>query len=230
MSEVSEVARRLKELREQAGLTMRAVSDTLGWSLTRYQHYEDRYKRKYLPFELARALEDMFVRQGVQAGAVLQLAGLEGSQSAPARTGAAVVRPVSLNASAAAGQRDLPVQSAFREGAEGFWFVEGDAKEFVERPANLRGVANAFALYAEGESMQPRYFAGELLFVNPNRPITPNCFVAIEMMDGRGQVRQFLRRTHDGIFVRRLTPDQEQRLPAREVKRLYRITGSAELG
>jgi hypothetical protein len=30
--------------------------------------------------------------------------------------------------------------------------------------------------------------------------------------------------------VRRLNPDQEQRLPAREVKRLYRITGSAELG
>ena len=228
MSEVSEVARRLKELREQAGLTMRAVSDALGWSLTRYQHYEDRYKRKYLPFELARALEDMFVRQGVQAGAALQLAGLEGGQSAPARTATAVVRPVSLNA--AAGQRDLPVHTAFREGAEGFWFVEGDAKEFVERPANLRGVANAFALYADGDAMQPRYFAGELLFVNPNRPITPNCFVAIELADGSGQVRQFLRRTHDGIFVRRLHPEQEQRLPAPQVKRLYRITGSAELG
>ena len=98
MSEVSEVARRLKELREQAGLTMRSVSDALGWSLTRYQHYEDRYKRKYLPFELARALEDMFVRQGVAAGAVLQLAGLEGSQNLPARPGPAAMRPVSLNA------------------------------------------------------------------------------------------------------------------------------------
>lgn len=228
MSEVSEVARRLKELREQAGLTMRSVSDALGWSLTRYQHYEDRYKRKYLPFELARALEDMFVRQGVTAGAVLQLAGLEGSQNLPARPGAAAVRPVSLNA--AAGQRDLPVHSAFREGSDGFWFVDGDAKEFVERPANLRGVANAFALYADGESMQPRYFAGELLFVNPNRPITPNCFVAIEMTDGSGQVRQFLRRTHDGIFVRRFSPEQELRLAAPEVKRMYRITGSAELG
>jgi phage repressor protein C with HTH and peptisase S24 domain len=228
MSEVSEVARRLKELREQAGLTMRSVSDALGWSLTRYQHYEDRYKRKYLPFELARALEDMFVRQGVSTGAVLQLAGLEGSQNLPPRPGAAAMRPVSLNA--ASSQRDLPVHSAFREGADGFWFVEGDAKEFVERPANLRGVANAFALYADGESMQPRYFAGELLFVNPNRPITPNCFVAVELTDGRGQVRQFLRRTHDGIFLRRLNPDQEQRLPAVEVKRMYRITGSTELG
>jgi len=43
-------------------------------------------------------------------------------------------------------------------------------------------------------------------------------------------VRQFLRRTHDGIFVRRFHPEQELRLPAPEVKRMYRITGSAELG
>jgi len=109
-------------------------------------------------------------------------------------------------------------------------FVRQGVTPGAVRPANLRGVANAFALYADGETMQPRYFAGELLFVNPNRPITPGCFVAIELADGSGQVRQFLRRTHDGIFVRRFHPDQEQRLPAAEVKRMYRITGSAELG
>ncbi len=206
MSEVSEVARRLKELREQAGLTMRAVSDSLGWSLTRYQHYEDRYKRKYLPFELARALEEMFARQGVATGAVLQLAGIEGGQNVAPRASAGAPRPVNLNAATA--QRDLPVNSAFREGWDGFWFVADEAKEFIERPANLRGVANAFALYVDGDAMQPRYFAGELLYVNPNRPITPNCFVAIEFNDGRGLVRQFLRRTHDAIFVRKLHPDQ----------------------
>lgn len=227
MSEVSEVARRLKELREQAGLTMRAVSDALGWSLTRYQHYEDRYKRKYLPFELARALEDMFVRQGVQGGAVLQLAGIDAGQNASARTTpSAPPRPVNLNAANA--QRDLPVNSAFREGWDGFWFVTDEAKEFVERPANLRGVANAFALYVDGEAMQPRYFAGELLYVNPNRPITPNCFIAVEFNDGRGLVRQFVRRTHDAIFVRKLHPDQEAKLPAAEVKRIYRVTGAIE--
>lgn len=226
MSEVSEVARRLKELREQAGLTMRAVSDALGWSLTRYQHYEDRYKRKYLPFELARALEEMFVRQGVPAGMVLQLAGIESGQGVAPRVSAAAPRPVNLNA--ATPQRDLPVNSAFREGWDGFWFITDEAKEFIERPANLRGVANAFALYADGDGMQPRYFAGELLYVNPNRPITPNCFVAVEYNDGRGLVRQFLRRTHDAVFLRKLHPDQEIKLPAGDIRRIYRITGSAE--
>src|ERR1700755_2796502 len=108
MSEISEAARRLKELREQAGLTMRAVSEALGWSLTRYQHYEDRYKRRFLPFELARALEDIFVPNGVDSGSVLQLAGVErGKAAANKRETATPQRPLTLNA--ASGQRDLPV-------------------------------------------------------------------------------------------------------------------------
>ena len=49
VNEVSDAARRLKALREQAGLPMRAVADHLGWTLTRYQHYEDRFRRRYLP-------------------------------------------------------------------------------------------------------------------------------------------------------------------------------------
>jgi hypothetical protein len=45
----------------------------------------------------------------------------------------------------------------------------------------------------------------------------------------RGRIRKFLRRTHDGIFARRFHPEQEPRLPAAEARRMYRITGAAEL-
>ena len=48
MSEVSEAARQLKALRERAGLSMREVAESLGWALTRYQHYEDRYRRRVI--------------------------------------------------------------------------------------------------------------------------------------------------------------------------------------
>ena len=226
MSEISEAARRLKELREQAGLTMRTVSDALGWSLTRYQHYEDRYKRRFLPFELARALEDIFVPNGVDAGAVLQLAGIEPGQPVTVRREAGQQRPLSLNA--ASGQRDLPVIGAVKGGSDGFYFNEGEPKEFVERPANLKGVFNAFALYVDGDSMEPRYFAGELLYVNPNRPITKGCFVAVELEDGQGLIKQFLRRSDDEIILYQFNPTREIRLQPRQVKRIYRITGSGE--
>jgi SOS-response transcriptional repressor LexA len=226
MTEISEAARRLKELREQAGLTMRAVSEALGWSLTRYQHYEDRYKRRFLPFELARDLEQIFAPHGVESGAVLQLAGIEPGQPVAERRDMAAGRaPIG-----AAGLRDLPVMGAVRVGGDGFSFTQGEPREFVERPANLRGVINALALYMDGDAMEPRYFAGELLYVNPNRPLTKNCFVAIELADGQGLIRQFVRRSEDEVILQQFNPAKEIRLKAAEVKKIYRITGSAEAG
>lgn len=223
MTEISEAARRLKELREQAGLTMRAVSEALGWSLTRYQHYEDRYKRRFLPFELARDLEAIFAPHGVESGAVLQLAGIEPGQPVNQRREAAPTRAAATQA-----QRDLPVMGTVT--GDGFHFVQGEAKEFVERPANLKGVFNALALYMDGDVMEPRYFAGELLYVNPNRPLTRNCFVAVELADGQGLIRQFLRRSEDEVVLRQFNPAKDMHLKAGNVKKIYRITGAAEAG
>jgi transcriptional regulator with XRE-family HTH domain len=224
MTEISEAARRLKELREQAGLTMRAVSEALGWSLTRYQHYEDRYKRRFLPFELARDLEAIFSPHGVDPGQVLQLAGIEPGQPVNPR------RETVQNRATAQIQRDLPVMGTVRGDSDGFLFVQGEAKEFVERPANLRGVFNALALYMDGDFMEPRYFAGELLYVNPNRPLTRNCFVAIELADGQGLIRQFIRRSEDEVVLHQFNPPKDLHLKAGNVRKIYRITGAAEAG
>ena len=221
MTEISEAARRLKELREQAGLTMRAVSEALGWSLTRYQHYEDRYKRRFLPFELARDLEAIFTPHGVDSGAVLQLAGIEPGQPVNQRREAAPVRAAAVPA-----QRDLPVMGTVT--GAGFQFVQGEAKEFVERPANLKGVLNALALYMDGDVMEPRYFAGELLYVNPNRPLTRNCFVAVELADGQGLIRQFVRRSEEEVVLHQFNPAKDLHLKTGTVKKIYRITGAAE--
>ena len=74
MAEVSEAARQLKALRERAGLSMREVAESLGWALTRYQHYEDRYRRRFLPIELMRHMAALFAQKGVDPRAVLALA------------------------------------------------------------------------------------------------------------------------------------------------------------
>jgi hypothetical protein len=225
MTDISEAARRLKELREQAGLTMRAVSEALGWSLTRYQHYEDRYKRRFLPFELARDLEAIFVPHGVEPGSVLQLAGIE--PGAPTRPREVAARPV---AALAQSPRDLPVAGSVRGDGDGFLFNPGAPTEFVERPANLRGVFNAFALYMDGDVMEPRYYAGELLYVNPNRPLTRHCFVAVELAGGQGLIRQFLRRSESELVLHQLNPAKDLTVKAAEVKRISRIIGAAEAG
>lgn len=218
----SDAARRLKALREQSGLTMRAVSEALGWTLTRYQHYEDRYRRAYLPVELVRRLAEVFRPRGIDPRQVIELGGID--RAAPARPALSEGPP------GAPAVRDLPVVGAVRAGADGFYFNEGDPKEYLARPAGLAGVANAFALYVDGESMEPRYFAGEIVYVNPNRPIARACFVAVEMQDGQGMIKQFLRRSDDHVVLHQFNPPKDIRLAGREVKRIYRIVGAGESG
>ena len=228
MSETSQAARRLKMLRERAGLSMRAVSEALGWTLTRYQHYEDRYRRNYLPLELARQLGDLFAQRGVPAAVeAAPRDPADSKKDAPASRGLFQARPLEQPSLTS---RDLPVMGAVKGGAEGFYFNEGEAKEFVVRPPALGGVSNAFALYVDGESMEPRYYAGEMLYVNPNRPVTRGCFVAVEMDDGQGLIKQFVRRNDNHLVLAQFNPPKELRLPVAQVKRIYRITGSGEPG
>ena len=111
--------------------------------------------------------------------------------------------------------------------SNGFYFNEGDAKDFVERPSNLKGVFNAFSLYVDGESMEPRYYPGELLYVDPTRPLTRNCYVAVELSNGLGLIKQFISRTDDEVVLRQFNPPKDFHLKASEVKHIFKITGSA---
>jgi phage repressor protein C with HTH and peptisase S24 domain len=155
----------------------------------------------------------------------MELAGVGADRSLPA--GGVVLRPGEAQPTP---QRDLPVMGAVRGGAAGFYFNEGEAKEYVERPISLAGARNAFALYADGDSMEPRYYAGEVLYVNPNRPITKGCFVAVELADGRGLIKQFLRRSDDQMVLHQLNPAKDIRLQAKDIKNIYRIVGAGEAG
>lgn len=227
MTEISEAARQLKTLREQAGLSMRVVADSLGWRLTKYQHYEDRYRRRFLPIELARHLADLFSPHGVNPAEVMELAGVGADRSLPGS--GVIIRPGDGGAQPTA-QRDLPVMGAVRGGSTGFYFNDGDPKEYVERPASLAGATNAFALYVDGDSMEPRYFAGEVLYVNPNRPLTKSCFVAVELTDGRGIIKQFLRRSDEQVVLHQFNPPKDIKLPAKDIKNIYRIVAAGEAG
>src|SRR5690606_21801676 len=69
---------------------------------------------------------------------------------------------------APSGDRDLPVLGAAQGGTKGLFMSNGDVFDMVERPGNLVGVRSAYAVYMVGDSMEPRYYAGWLLGINPN--------------------------------------------------------------
>ena len=78
MGKVSRVAADLKALRERAGLSVRAMARALDMGTTSYQHYEDRYKREYLPIEIVVKLKKSLVSRGIPEKEIDKLAGIFG--------------------------------------------------------------------------------------------------------------------------------------------------------
>lgn len=65
MAEASEAARALKRLRRKAGISVREMAKQLNWTATRYQHYEDRFRKDNLPIELLQAVTPILQARGV---------------------------------------------------------------------------------------------------------------------------------------------------------------------
>jgi phage repressor protein C with HTH and peptisase S24 domain len=126
------------------------------------------------------------------------------------------------------GARDLPVLGSAVGGDDVIGDLNGPANEFVARPPVLAAVDNAFALYVTGESMEPRYFAGEIIYVNPNRPVTPGCFVVVELADHRGFVKRLVRRTAKAVVVEQYNPPKRLEYPSATVLRLHRIVQAGD--
>jgi DNA-binding XRE family transcriptional regulator len=75
---------RLKALRNRTGLSAAEVAKAIGRATTSYQHYEDNYKKPFLPVELTHQLIPVFQAAGVEAHELLSLAGIkEGDGSGP---------------------------------------------------------------------------------------------------------------------------------------------------
>ena len=63
---VSDSARLLKDLRLEAGLSVRAMAAKLDLNPTSYQHYEGRYKKAFLPFEIVELVQPILLACGVR--------------------------------------------------------------------------------------------------------------------------------------------------------------------
>ena len=74
---LADVSAVLKQLRTVAGFTVTEVADFLGIPRTSYDHYEKRYKKRYLPFDLADKLAGLFATRGIDPGDVFALTGAD---------------------------------------------------------------------------------------------------------------------------------------------------------
>jgi transcriptional regulator with XRE-family HTH domain len=101
---------------------------------------------------------------------------------------------------------------------------------YAARPPQLHGVPGGFAVYMVGDAMQPRYHAGDVLYVHPNKPVTTGCYVLVVRHDDTAIVGQFAGRQPDDIVLRVFNPEATIAIPITSLRQLARVVASAEEG
>jgi len=129
--------------------------------------------------------------------------------------------------------RLMPVYGHARGGEDGFFEMNGQVVDRVPWPPELENVPDAYAVYVVGDSMEPRYFPGEIVYVHPTKPVRKDDFVVVQIeVDERGPplgfVKRFLRYTSTDLILTQFNPKEEVRFPRAQVRSVHRIIRGGE--
>lgn len=119
-------------------------------------------------------------------------------------------------------------------GPDGWALWNGETVEYIDRPDNLRGVPDAYAVYITGISMIPRYHPGELAHIHPHKPVTPGAYVLVQKRpNGPGEaplavIKRFVKRSGNRIILEQTSPAKTFEVKADEVVSIHRVVGSSE--
>ncbi|MGF7160149.1 phage repressor protein C with HTH and peptisase S24 domain [Rhodoligotrophos appendicifer] len=187
------LAARVKAAREALGLSQPALAERVGMSQQGIGAIEagksDRPKKLR---EIARVL-------GTTEGWLL---GETEDQGSPENREADSTYPLhqpnaEVRGAVKLSRHRIPLYGGGIGGTDGRFVLNGQRLKDVLAPPSLEGVRNAYSIYQYGTSMEPRYFAGEVHFVNPNLPVRQGDFVVAQIFSEEGEppaayVKQFI--------------------------------------
>ena len=127
----------------------------------------------------------------------------------------------------------IPVYGQAVGGKDGEFILSGNQVSEVLAPASLSNVPNAYAVYVVGDSMEPRYFAGETVFVNPRLPISRGAFVVAQISSGnegasRAFIKRFVSQDSRRLRLEQYNPKKTLEFPVSKVVSVHRVMMSGE--
>lgn len=122
----------------------------------------------------------------------------------------------------------IPVYGQAVAGRDGQFILNGNKVADILAPPALAGVANAYAVYVVGDSMEDRYHAGEAVFVNPRLPVRPNDYVVVQIAGDEGEppsafVKRYLGQNARSLKLMQLNPRKTLEFPSQRVVSVHRI-------
>lgn len=106
---------------------------------------------------------------------------------------------------------------------------DGAPAALIKAPPSLADVKGAYALYAADGSMEPRYFEGDLVYVNPVQPPRLNDFVVVRLAAGGLLIRRLIGRSGDKVTLESYNPANSDEIERGTILDLHRILNSDEL-
>ena len=106
--------------------------------------------------------------------------------------------------------------------------------QVIHRPPALLGNKDAYAIFFNGESMEPRFFAGEVAIADPRRHPGPGDFVIVQLNDGTGDevvsvlVKRLVRASTKELLLEQYNPALVFAVPRERVVRFHRIIPPTE--
>lgn len=223
------IANRMRKLRERADMSIDQMAREMGYaSASSIQRYFDAGKLKtgYLKRDFVAKVEKVLLGKGsppITRPEIWELAGPEFNFSNLEGSNAAVVSQI------VTGGNRIPVYGSAVGGVDGEFAMNGGILYEVVAPPVLNNVSGAYAVQISGESMEPRYFDGEVVFVNPHRRVVKGDFVIAQIKvaeDGPplAFVKRFVRHNAVELVLQQYNPPKEIRFPHELVESVHFIT------
>lgn len=223
---MSTLAKRLQETMERAGLTQAGLArkaSAFGESVSQQvvQHLtsgRNTNSKSLVP--IAKALDVSVEWLTTGEGGSFSVKG-----------GAANLR---ASKTSARDQERVPVLGMAECGPDGWSLWNGDIIDTIPRPMNLAGAPRAYAVYIVGDSMEPRYYSGELAHVHPGKPVTIGAFVLVQIRpdhDGdtpKAVVKRLIKRSATKITLEQYNPPKKFDIKSDDIVSIHRVVGSGE--
>lgn len=224
------IANRMRNLRDRSGIPMGQMAKLMGYKdASSIQRYFDAGKLKtgYLKRDFVAKVEKVLLGKGsppITRPEIWELAGPEFNFGNLEASNAVIV---SQNVTSG---NKIPVYGSAVGGVDGEFAMNGGILYEVVAPPVLNNVTGAYAVQVSGESMEPRYFDGELAYVNPHRRVVKGDFVIVQIHSEIEDdpplafVKRFVRHNAVELVVAQFNPPKELRFPHERVLSVHYIT------
>lgn len=126
----------------------------------------------------------------------------------------------------------IPLYGHAVGGIDGQFVLNGNHLDDILAPPGLSPLNGAYAVTCAGSSMEPRFFDGETVFVDPTRRVRRGDFVVAQIHNPQegepplAYIKRFLRHTDQELVLEQYNPPKELRFEHGMVESVHFIAAS----